>query len=66
MSDLIIAAVVFLMCVCVCVRYILDLNREQEAGFERKVASIALEAEFEPWPEGRPTSAHAVFRKKKK
>uniref|UniRef100_H3DCK0 Dynein axonemal assembly factor 3 n=1 Tax=Tetraodon nigroviridis TaxID=99883 RepID=H3DCK0_TETNG len=29
-------------------RYILDLNREQEAGFERKVASIALEAGFEP------------------
>ncbi|XP_011603871.2 dynein assembly factor 3, axonemal [Takifugu rubripes] len=47
-------------------KYILDLNREQEAGFERQVASIALEAGFEPWLEGRTSTAHAVFRKQKK
>lgn len=53
-------------CDFVCLRYILDLNKEQEEGFVEKVVSIALEAEFEPWKEGRSDGAHAVFVAKKK
>uniref|UniRef100_UPI0037E92711 dynein axonemal assembly factor 3-like n=1 Tax=Semicossyphus pulcher TaxID=241346 RepID=UPI0037E92711 len=47
-------------------KYILDLNKEQEAGFAERVASIALEAEFEPWQEGRSDDVHAVFIPQKK
>lgn len=53
-------------CHFVCPRYILDLNKEQEEGIAEKVASIALEAEFEPWQEGRSDGVHAVFVAKKK
>ncbi|XP_078019577.1 dynein axonemal assembly factor 3 isoform X1 [Epinephelus lanceolatus] len=42
-------------------KYILDLNKEQEAGFAKKVASMALEAGFEPWREGQSDDVHAVF-----
>ncbi|XP_028423263.1 dynein assembly factor 3, axonemal isoform X1 [Perca flavescens] len=42
-------------------KYILDVNKEQEAGFAKKVVSIALEAEFEPWREGKSDDVHAVF-----
>lgn len=39
----------------------MDLTKEQEAGFAEKVVSIALEAGFEPWHEGRTDDVHAVF-----
>lgn len=39
----------------------MDLNKEQEAGFAKKVASMALEAGFEPWREGQSDDVHAVF-----
>ncbi|XP_005935537.1 dynein axonemal assembly factor 3 [Haplochromis burtoni] len=42
-------------------KYILDLNKEQEAGFAKKVEDIALEAGFEPWHEGTSNDVHAVF-----
>ncbi|KAK2820304.1 hypothetical protein Q5P01_023263 [Channa striata] len=42
-------------------KYILDLNKEQEAGFAERVASIAAEAGFEPWHEGKGDDVHAVF-----
>nr|XP_046233594.1 dynein axonemal assembly factor 3-like isoform X1 [Scatophagus argus]XP_046233595.1 dynein axonemal assembly factor 3-like isoform X1 [Scatophagus argus]XP_046233596.1 dynein axonemal assembly factor 3-like isoform X1 [Scatophagus argus]XP_046233597.1 dynein axonemal assembly factor 3-like isoform X1 [Scatophagus argus]XP_046233598.1 dynein axonemal assembly factor 3-like isoform X1 [Scatophagus argus] len=42
-------------------KYILDLNKEQEADLAKKVASIALDAEFEPWHEGKSDGVHAVF-----
>ncbi|XP_047465632.1 dynein axonemal assembly factor 3-like [Mugil cephalus] len=42
-------------------KYILDLDKEQEAGFAEKVASIALEAGFEPWHEGKNDDVHAIF-----
>ncbi|XP_006805807.1 dynein assembly factor 3, axonemal-like [Neolamprologus brichardi] len=42
-------------------KYILDLNKEQEAGFAKKVEDIALEAGFEPWHEGTSDDVHAVF-----
>ncbi|XP_059180536.1 dynein axonemal assembly factor 3-like [Centropristis striata] len=42
-------------------KYILDLNKDQEAGFAKKVASIALEAGFEPWREGKNDDVQAVF-----
>ncbi|TNN54299.1 Dynein assembly factor 3, axonemal [Liparis tanakae] len=42
-------------------RYILDLTKEQEAGFAERVASTALEADFEPWRDGRSDGGHAVF-----
>ncbi|XP_042364613.1 dynein axonemal assembly factor 3-like [Plectropomus leopardus] len=42
-------------------KYILDLNKEQEAGFAEKVASIALEAGFEPWHEEKSDDVHAIF-----
>ncbi|XP_010750116.3 dynein assembly factor 3, axonemal [Larimichthys crocea] len=45
-------------------KYILELNKEQEEGFAKKVASIALEAEFEPWHDGKSDDVHAVFMKK--
>ncbi|XP_072229937.1 dynein axonemal assembly factor 3-like [Leuresthes tenuis] len=41
-------------------KYILDLSKEQEAGFAEKVASMALEAGFEPRHEGS-SDIHAVF-----
>ncbi|XP_070783686.1 dynein axonemal assembly factor 3-like [Enoplosus armatus] len=47
-------------------KYILDLNKGQEAGFAKKVVSIALEAEFEPGPEGKSDDVHAVFIPQKK
>ncbi|XP_034563703.1 dynein assembly factor 3, axonemal-like [Notolabrus celidotus] len=42
-------------------KYILDLDKEQEAGFAETVASIALKAEFDPWQEGKSEDVHAVF-----
>lgn len=54
------------LCVIVCLRYILDLSKEQEAGFAKKVVSIAHEAEFEPWHEGKSDGVHAVFVAQKK
>ncbi|XP_019938726.2 dynein axonemal assembly factor 3 [Paralichthys olivaceus] len=42
-------------------KYILDLNKDQEADFAAKVASIALAAGFEPWLEGKSDDVHAVF-----
>ncbi|KAF0025364.1 hypothetical protein F2P81_022245 [Scophthalmus maximus] len=42
-------------------KYILDLNKEQEASFVKKVASIALNAGFEPWHEEKSDDVHAVF-----
>uniref|UniRef100_A0A3Q0SJK3 Dynein axonemal assembly factor 3 n=1 Tax=Amphilophus citrinellus TaxID=61819 RepID=A0A3Q0SJK3_AMPCI len=47
-------------------KYILDLNKEQEAGFAEKVESIAREAGFEPWHEGTGDDVHAVFKHQKK
>ncbi|CAJ1080957.1 dynein assembly factor 3%2C axonemal-like [Xyrichtys novacula] len=47
-------------------KYILDLNKKQEAGFAEKVSSIALKAEFEPWQEGKSDDVHAVFVPQKK
>ncbi|XP_068162303.1 dynein axonemal assembly factor 3-like isoform X2 [Antennarius striatus] len=47
------------------VKYILDLSKEQEAGFSKKVMSIALEAEFEPYNE-TSDNTHAVFIPQKK
>ncbi|XP_065806092.1 dynein axonemal assembly factor 3 isoform X1 [Labrus bergylta] len=45
---------------------ILDLNKEQEAGFAEKVTSIAHEAEFEPWQGGKSDDVHAVFMPQRK
>ncbi|XP_075890508.1 dynein axonemal assembly factor 3 isoform X1 [Nelusetta ayraudi] len=42
-------------------KYILDLNKEQEAGFVERVAAIAQKAEFEPWTEQKADGVHAVF-----
>lgn len=69
-------------CVCVLFRYILDLNKEQEAGFAETVANLALKAGFEPWCEGASDGAsdggsdgasdggsdgvHAIFVQQKK
>ncbi|XP_045924599.1 dynein axonemal assembly factor 3-like [Micropterus dolomieu] len=47
-------------------KYILDLSKEQEAGFAKKVVSIALQAEFEPWQDGKRDDVHAVFIPQKK
>ncbi|XP_023149554.1 dynein axonemal assembly factor 3 isoform X2 [Amphiprion ocellaris] len=47
-------------------KYILDLSKEQEGGFAKKVASIALEAGFEPWREGNSDDVHCVFTQQKK
>ncbi|XP_031595171.2 dynein assembly factor 3, axonemal [Oreochromis aureus] len=47
-------------------KYILDLNKEQEAGFAKKVEDIALEAGFEPWHEGTSDDVHAVFIQQRK
>ena len=49
------------LCVIVCLRYILDLNKEQEAGFAKKAGSIALEAGFEPWHGAKSDDVHAIF-----
>ncbi|XP_041830598.1 dynein assembly factor 3, axonemal-like [Melanotaenia boesemani] len=46
-------------------KYILDLNKEQEAGFAKRVACMALEAGFEPCCEGSSNDAHAVFIQQK-
>ncbi|KAF3853518.1 hypothetical protein F7725_014206 [Dissostichus mawsoni] len=43
------------------VRYILDANKEQEAGFAEKMISMALDAEFELWRDGKSDDVHAVF-----
>ncbi|XP_035997620.1 dynein assembly factor 3, axonemal isoform X1 [Fundulus heteroclitus] len=47
-------------------KYVLDLNKEQEAGFAEKAASSALEAGFEPWREAGSDGVHAVFVQQKK
>lgn len=44
-----------------CLRYILDLNKEQEAGFVERVAAVAQKAEFKTWTEGKADGVHAVF-----
>ncbi|PWA21948.1 hypothetical protein CCH79_00015568, partial [Gambusia affinis] len=54
-------------------KYILDLNKEQEAGFAETVANLALKAGFEPWCEGASDGAsdgsndgvHCVFVQQK-
>ncbi|XP_054914102.1 dynein axonemal assembly factor 3-like isoform X2 [Poeciliopsis prolifica] len=51
-------------------KYILDLNKEQEAGFAETVVKLAQKAGFEPWCEGASDGgndgAHAVFVQQKK
>ncbi|KAK5620824.1 hypothetical protein CRENBAI_018224 [Crenichthys baileyi] len=47
-------------------KYILDLNKQQEAGFREKVASLALEAGFEPCREDGSDGVNAVFVQQKK
>ncbi|KAM9716598.1 dynein axonemal assembly factor 3 [Menidia menidia] len=47
-------------------KYILDLNKEQEAGFVEKVESMALEAGFEPCNKGSSDDIHSVFIHPKK
>ncbi|XP_060950947.1 dynein axonemal assembly factor 3-like [Limanda limanda] len=47
-------------------KYVLDLTKDQEAEFAKKVASIAVEAGFEPWCDGRSDDVHAVFIPKTK
>ncbi|KAM6897136.1 dynein axonemal assembly factor 3 [Xenentodon cancila] len=47
-------------------KYILDLTKQQEAGFATKVTSMALEAGFEPLHESSSNDSHAVFAQKKK
>ncbi|KAK5850763.1 hypothetical protein PBY51_001612 [Eleginops maclovinus] len=42
-------------------KYILDVNKQQQEGFAEKVVSMALEAEFELWHEGKSDDVHAVF-----
>ncbi|KAF7661200.1 hypothetical protein LDENG_00267090 [Lucifuga dentata] len=42
-------------------KYLLDLNKEQEAGFASKVTSIAGEAGFEPWDKMKSDDVHAIF-----
>uniref|UniRef100_A0A665UZ60 Dynein axonemal assembly factor 3 n=1 Tax=Echeneis naucrates TaxID=173247 RepID=A0A665UZ60_ECHNA len=42
-------------------KYILDLNKEQEAGFAKTVLRIAQEAGFELWQE-KTDDIHAVFK----
>lgn len=49
------------LCFVLFLRYILDLNKEQETGFAETVVGIALKAEFEPWQKGRSDDVHAVF-----
>lgn len=39
----------------------MDLTKEQAAGFAEKVVSTALQAEFEPWRDGKSDDVHAVF-----
>ncbi|XP_028989539.1 dynein axonemal assembly factor 3-like isoform X2 [Betta splendens] len=46
--------------------YILDLNKEQEAGFAEKVVSIAGEAGFEPLHERKSDDVYATFIAQKK
>lgn len=48
-----------------CLRYILDLNKEQEASFVERVAAMAQKAQFEPWTEGMADGVHAVFAPQK-
>uniref|UniRef100_A0A672JUJ1 Dynein axonemal assembly factor 3 n=1 Tax=Salarias fasciatus TaxID=181472 RepID=A0A672JUJ1_SALFA len=52
--------------VFVCLRYILDLNKEQEDGFAETVRRMASEAAFEPWHEENREDAHAVFIQQEK
>ncbi|XP_029934086.1 dynein assembly factor 3, axonemal [Myripristis murdjan] len=42
-------------------KYLLDLNKEQEAGFAQRVASMAQEAGFEPRHEAKSDDAFATF-----
>uniref|UniRef100_A0A2I4B7L7 Dynein axonemal assembly factor 3 n=1 Tax=Austrofundulus limnaeus TaxID=52670 RepID=A0A2I4B7L7_AUSLI len=42
-------------------KYILDLNKEQEADLAKKVSSMAAEAGFKPWHEENCDDVHAVF-----
>lgn len=39
----------------------MDLTKEQAEGFAEKVVSTALQAEFEPWRDGKSDDVHAVF-----
>ncbi|XP_024141465.1 dynein assembly factor 3, axonemal isoform X1 [Oryzias melastigma] len=47
-------------------KYILDLNKEQEAGFAKKAASLALQAGFEARHDGSSNDVHAIFVEQKK
>ncbi|XP_056152609.1 dynein axonemal assembly factor 3-like isoform X2 [Lampris incognitus] len=42
-------------------KYLLDLTKEQEAGFAEKVVDMAREVGFEPWREENSDDCHAVF-----
>ncbi|XP_054625472.1 dynein axonemal assembly factor 3-like isoform X2 [Dunckerocampus dactyliophorus] len=46
-------------------KYILDLNKEQEAGFAERVASMCTEAGFQPCCEAKSDDVHAVFTPQK-
>ncbi|KAM3859893.1 dynein axonemal assembly factor 3 [Diretmus argenteus] len=42
-------------------KYLLDLTKEQEAGFAKKVVNTAREAGFERWQEAKSDDVHATF-----
>nr|XP_057917359.1 dynein axonemal assembly factor 3-like [Doryrhamphus excisus] len=46
-------------------KYILDLNKEQEAGFAERVSSMCTEAGFQPCREAKSDDVHAVFTPQK-
>ncbi|KAM9773761.1 dynein axonemal assembly factor 3 isoform 1-T2 [Syngnathus typhle] len=43
-------------------KYILDLNKEQEAGFAQRVSSLCLEAGFQPSSEANSDDLHVFFQ----
>ncbi|XP_049614271.1 dynein axonemal assembly factor 3-like [Syngnathus scovelli] len=47
-------------------KYILDLNKEQEAGFAQRVSSLCLEAGFQPSSEAKSDDLHVFFQPKDK
>ncbi|KAG7507583.1 hypothetical protein JOB18_038793 [Solea senegalensis] len=47
-------------------KFILDLNKDQEAELAKKAAILALQAGLEPWHEGKSDDSHAVFIPQKK
>ncbi|XP_077359360.1 dynein axonemal assembly factor 3 [Festucalex cinctus] len=46
-------------------KYILDLNKEQEAGFAERVSVMCQEAGFQPCSEAKSDDLHAVFEPRK-